>query len=77
MKCPRCEEGTLKLVELKNNNALCIICDFCNTFWEKGETVSQFTGKPFEDFAEGDEREFHIKPIDDEENRSAKFTNVR
>lgn len=77
MKCPKCEEGNLKKIELKTDNTTCILCEFCNTFWEDGETVSQSTGKPFEDLTEGDAREFHIKPVDDQENKSAKYTEVR
>lgn len=77
MKCPKCEEGTLKKIELRTEKTTCILCEFCNTFWEEGERVSRDTGKPFEDLTEGDAREFHITPIVDNEDESADFTKVR
>ncbi len=76
MRCPKCEEGTLKKIELRTQNSTCILCEFCNTFWEEGERVTQDTGKPFEDLTEGDAREFHITPMGDE-SESADFTKVR
>lgn len=79
MKCPKCEEGTLKKIELSKYKTVCLLCEFCNTFWEEGESVSQNTGKPFEDLTEGDMKEFHISPIevDDPEDKEVKYQQVK
>lgn len=79
MKCPKCEEGTLKKIELKTHEITCLLCEFCNTFWEEGESVGQSTGRPFEELDEGDMKEFHITPVttSDPENAEVEYTKVR
>lgn len=79
MKCPKCEEGTLKKIELKAHSVTCLICEFCNTFWEEGERVAQNTGRLFEDLDEGDMKEFHITPAEtaDPEDKDVEYSKVR
>lgn len=79
MKCPKCEEETLKKIELKGRDEIVLLCEFCDTYWEEGESVSQSTGKPFKDLTDSDNIEFNLKPLSevDQEHEDASYTHVR
>lgn len=79
MKCPRCEEGTIKKVILKAKNQAGFLCDFCATLWMDDEKISAGSGHPFDAVNQGGITEYSLEESEevDQEHRDAKYSDIR
>ncbi|MDO8269160.1 MAG: hypothetical protein Q7T54_00630 [Candidatus Levybacteria bacterium] len=67
MKCPKCEEGTIKKVAFKKSERLGYLCDFCGTAWMGDENVGVNTGHPFDAVSQGDVLEYTLEESEEED----------
>lgn len=76
MKCPKCEEGLITSVVLKKSRQPAYLCDFCETLWLEGETITSTTGHPLNS---GQDTEYTLEPagVKDQENTSAEYPKSR
>lgn len=69
MKCPRCEEGTLKKIVFKESGKKAHLCDFCDSLWFDNELISATTGHTMRGFTQGEEDEFETLDEQDQDHR--------
>ena len=62
MYCPYCMQGSIVKVKVRSDSSTVFICDECDTIWKEFESISDQTGKSFDQFA----NELSIKPLWDE-----------
>ena len=79
MKCPRCEEGTIKKVNFKRDNKNGYICDFCATVWLDNENITAQNGHPYDAVNHGGFMEYSLEESEelDQEHRDIMYSDIR
>jgi hypothetical protein len=77
MQCIKCEEGVLKTIRFKRSGQIAFACDYCATFWMKGEIVKYNTGHSLNPYAPGDDYEYAVQELNAWDQDHQPVRNVR
>jgi hypothetical protein len=61
MRCPKCDEGNIIKVKLKNNQQLAYMCDFCENLWFEGEAIGIGSGHALGSYSHGENLEYTVE----------------
>ena len=77
MQCIKCEEGVLKEIKFKRSGEIAYVCDYCETFWMRGEIIKYNTGHSINPYAPGDDYEYAVQERDKMDQDHQAVANVR
>jgi bifunctional N-acetylglucosamine-1-phosphate-uridyltransferase/glucosamine-1-phosphate-acetyltransferase GlmU-like protein len=77
MVCPKCEEGKVKKIILKQGQKEAYLCDICEALWFEGENIKNHTAHTLRSYSQGENIEYSVEEAEekDQEHRSAKYPN--
>ena len=75
MTCPKCAEGTMVKVTFKESGKGAYLCDFCESLWLEGSSISANTGFMLSSYQRGVEHEYTLEESEgkDQEHRPARY----
>jgi hypothetical protein len=75
MICPRCSEGTIIIIRLRQTRELASLCQFCETMWYADEQINPHSGHTLRSYSDGTGQEHTLEEVleEDQEHQSAEY----
>lgn len=79
MRCPKCDEGTIKKISFKDISKTAYICDFCDSMWFENEQIEFDTGRIFSSISGNKDLEYSVNELSekDQNHGSVMYPNIR
>lgn len=77
MRCIKCEEGELRIIKFKKSRQTAFACDYCETFWMKGERIRYDTGHALDPYTLGFDYDYAVQELNESDQDHQAVTNVR
>ena len=77
MICIKCDQGELKTIKFKKSRQIASACDYCETFWLKGEIIKYNTGHALDPYTLGYDYEYAVQELNEFDEDHQAIRNVR
>src|SRR6185312_4471772 len=67
MMCPRCNEGILQKIQVKDTGERAFLCDTCEGLWFEDEEIKQFCKRTLSMYGSGNDLEYGFSELDEKD----------